>query len=142
MKKILWLDDDESYITEFSKKRNPNEIEVFTVLNVSDAEIKLLENRYDLVIIDPGIPTINEEEEKKYTPEETNKGHETGFVFYLKNKEYLKNSKVFMLAIQMKSSLKNKLMESGIPENHISSKFALRDPYLFWKRIKDIIGDM
>lgn len=137
MKKILWLEDYNLFVSE-SMRKMPKGIEITPVRNVTDGEFKIKKEHYDLLILDPGIPLQNEEEEKKYPPDKTDNGYETGFEFYLRNKEYLEGTKILVLSISRMGKFK-RFKETGIPPKHFATKYTLRDPVLFWEKINKIL---
>jgi CheY-like chemotaxis protein len=141
-KQVLWLDNDVAYITPYKNALEDLGFTVTVVRSVGEAEFRLKNGPYELMILDVMVPTRDQEEEKGYPPTETDYGHKTGLVFYLHKREELKDSstRVFVFTVRLDESVKDEFLAAGLPLSNFATKFALRDVNNFLKKMQAILA--
>jgi len=141
-KKILWLEDNFYSIMSYVEVLSL-EYGVDGRRTITDARLAIEKNRYDLFIMDIMVPTKNEEEERSFPPEITEKGRKTGLIFYRREKERLdrQGTKVLALTVSSDENLRREFLEAGLPEGSFATKYALREIPVFLAKIRDILEE-
>ncbi|MDH3890376.1 MAG: hypothetical protein OEV49_04780 [candidate division Zixibacteria bacterium] len=139
--RILWLDNDASWLTPYVEKLEMAGYEVTTVNRVSQAEEKLCEFTYDLLILDVMIPTKNTEEEKKYPASKTDSGYDTGLVFYrlMKSKLDASGTSVLVLTTRLDKKIADDFTEALLPAGCFSTRLELKDVGVFLAKVEQIM---
>lgn len=139
--KILWLDNDLSYIGIYADEMRDNDFEVTVVKSAAEAEVELIKNAYNLLILDVMIPTFNEKEEVDYPPADTEYGTKTGLYFFKRMKPKLeeKNTAILVTTVRLDQKIREEFVEAGLPVDHFATKFALRDAPEFVKKVRSIL---
>jgi CheY-like chemotaxis protein len=142
-KEVLWLDNDIAYITPYKNALEDIGYTITLVRSVGEAEFRLKSGSYRLVILDVMVPTKDQEEEKGYPPIETDYGHKTGIVFYLRRQNELNKamSKVFVFTVRLDESVKDEFIAAGLPLSNFATKFALRDVTNFLKKVQAVVHE-
>jgi len=140
-KRILWLDNDLSYIGIYAEEMRDNDFEVKEVKSVAEAEAELIASQYDLLILDVMIPTFSDKEEIDYPPTETGFGTKTGLYFLKRMKALLEEKKtaVLVTTVRLDQPIRGEFLEVGLPADHFATKFALRDAPEFVKKVKSML---
>ena len=139
--RILWLDNDPSYLDPFVDALKDEDYSVEVVSAVDDAEQRIKASQYDLLILDVMIPTKGEGEEVRYSPEETDRGAKTGLLFYTQNKDELKgsNTRVFVMTVRLDEKIVRDFVNAGLTRDCFATKYEVRDVSSFLERIKSIL---
>lgn len=139
-KQVLWLDNDVAFIAPYLKELEEEGYKVTSVRTVGEADFRLRNGTYDLLILDVMVPTKGAEEEKDYPPSKTDFGHKTGLVFYLQRKKELEaaRTKVFVFTVRLDESVKDEFIAADLPLTNFATKFALRDVADFLKKIQAV----
>jgi CheY-like chemotaxis protein len=140
-KQVLWLDNDVAYIAPYLSELEDLGYKVTSVRTVGEADFRLRNGAYDLLILDVMVPTKGAEEEQDYPPSKTDFGHKTGLIFYLRKKEELEaaKTKVFVFTVRLDESVKNEFITANLPLTNFATKFALRDVADFNKKIQAVM---
>jgi CheY-like chemotaxis protein len=142
-KDILWLDNDIPYIRPYVNKLRANGYQVHQVGSLSDAEELLDQSKtpFGLIIVDVMVPTRDEAELANYPVKATDYGHKSGLVFYnrMKKKYGSKLPPVAVTTVRIDQDIRDEFIESGLEQEHFLTKFDVRDPADFLKRITAII---
>ena len=140
-KRVLWLDNDLPYMEPYLNVLRDNGYEVDLVATLSDAEYLLRTKKYGLLILDVMIPTVSEEEEKRYHPNLTDRGLKTGLVFYNLNKKLLEESRmhVLVMTIRLDQGIRDEFIGAGLPRDCFATKFALRNMTAFLQTVQSLI---
>ena len=140
-KHILWLDNDPRYIEPFALILADEGYDVEVATTLTRADYLLKSRRYDLLLLDVMIPTMSEEEEKRYSPEQTDTGYKAGLVFYKVNRELLdaNSTHVLVLTVRMDSGILNEFISAGLPPSCFATKYQMTDVGNFLERIRNLI---
>ena len=102
MAKILWMDNDRTFLWPHEARLKGEGHQVIRAYSVSEAETLLRDkDDWNLVIIDV-MMNISKEEEKDYPPSRTDSGHNAGFVFYERNKSRIKKIGATAIVLTMR----------------------------------------
>lgn len=137
-KRILWLDNDSFYIKAYvsALKDRGDVVDVATTVTVAD---RLLNgNRYDLIIVDAMIPTLNEDEERLFPPEETDRGLKMGVSFY-KHVLQKSDTPVLAMTVRLDETIRNEFENAGLPENAFTTKLAVRTVSSFLEKVDSLV---
>lgn len=139
-KQVLWLDNDVAYIAPYRGVLEDIDYQVTSVRTVGEADFRLRNGSYDLLILDVMVPTKGAAEEKDYPPDQTDFGHKTGLVFYLRKRKELEaaGTRVFVFTVRLDESVKNEFLAAGLPLTNFATKFALRDVDDFLKKVQAV----
>ena len=127
-KSVLWLDNDLFFINPYKEKLEETGYCVSVVKKVSDAEKLLRSRRFDLFILDVMIPTLNDAEEVDYPPSDTDNGHKTGLLFYLRLKEHLvtAGTPVLVFSVLIDRQIQTAFVENGLPAENFVPKMDVK----------------
>jgi hypothetical protein len=144
MTKILWLDNDRTFLLPFVALLHNELFDVIRVYNVLEAE-KLLQDgtKWKLIIIDCML-SIGEDEELKYPPSVTDSGHVAGLIFFKRNKEFIRKieAEACVFSIREDKTIINRFIEEGLKKENYLSKVDGADAIVFLKWVKNILGDL
>ncbi len=140
-KRVIWLDNDTDYLSPYIDELKDNDFEIRVSKSVLEAETFIKENKYELLILDVMIPTVNEEEEKFYPVKETQYGHQTGLCFYKRMKKVLDEKKTAVLVntVRLDQQIKDEFQQAGLPKENFATKFALRSTDEFLDKVNSIL---
>jgi CheY-like chemotaxis protein len=142
-KRILWLDNDRTYIKYYVRALGDEGYEVTVKKSVSEIESAINDGgTYALLIMDIMIPSVSEEEEKRYPPEETDRGLKMGLVFYRRMKGALDSAgtKVLAMTARLDESIQNEFAEAGLPGECFTTKVDVAKVPAFLKKVGELIG--
>lgn len=143
-KRILWLDNDLPYIKPNVNALKANDFDVNQVASLSQAEelLEHSERSFDLVIVDVMVPTQDNAELKNYPDLETDYGHKSGLVFYNRIKQNLgsKLPPVLVTTVRLDQGIRDEFVQSGLKPEHFLTKYSVRDPGDFLKKVRCILG--
>lgn len=140
-RRILWLDNDSAntrpYVSALSKRGD----DVQVVTTISQAEDLLVNQNYDLLILDVMIPTRDAKEEKLYPFNETDEGHKTGLVFYKRMRDLLGDRlpPVLVTTVRLDKEILDEFVEGGLHRERFSTKFAIRDVTRFLTKVDSVL---
>ena len=134
---VLWLDNDPLYIKSYVKALEDRGDNVDIATSVTDAENGLKSHKYNLIIIDAMIPTMSEEEEIEYPPEETDRGLKLGVSFYKRVAEKT-NTPVLAMTVRLDETIRNEFKNAGLPEAAFTTKLAVRKIASFLEKIDSL----
>lgn len=141
-KRVLWLDNDPSYINVYVKmlKNQPDPYDVTLVSTLTEAQQHLQTGKYDLLILDVMIPTMSEEEEKIYPPTETIQGLNMGLSFYKRNQKMLADSstKVLVFTARIDKTIKDGFLNAGLSEENLVMKAEVGDVRDFIVKVQEV----
>ncbi|HEV7671126.1 MAG TPA: TIR domain-containing protein [Thermoanaerobaculia bacterium] len=142
--KILWLDNDVTFIASFCQSLRSRGGHVDIAKSPLEADEHLSRQTYHLVIIDIMIPTTSKEEEEVYTPIETQYGSLTGLVFFKRNQAILNRAgtKVIFLTVRASENVRHEIISLGVPADQYITKLDARRVEGFIDKIEDIIGPL
>src|ERR1041385_8846377 len=128
-KRVLWLDNDATYVTVYEEAMEAAGYEVTVRKTVAEAMSEIRQAPFDLLILDVMIPTKSELEELDYPPIETDYGTKTGLVFYrrLAGEPNASRMKILVLTVRLDEAVKIEFMAENLPATNFATKFALRD---------------
>lgn len=139
-RRILWLDNDVAWTKVYRPNLEDSGYEVIVVSNVTDAISRIKDRAFsiDLFILDVMIPTQGEQEEKVFKPELTDKGKQTGVLFYELYKQHLQDRAIPVLIMTAR-------IDESIPEHFKklgfnNQNFFTRNSTGFLKRINEILS--
>ncbi len=140
-RKILWLENDAGWVQDFKDALEQSDCEVTLLTRVSEAEKELSNKQWDLLILDVMIPTKGLDEEIDYPPSETDAGHDTGLLFYRRNREVLRKAGTPVLAftVRMDKEISDAFRQAGLPEDCFATKLELRNVDVFLRRIEALV---
>lgn len=142
-KRILWLDNDLPYIRPYVNTLRASGYEVNEVVSLSEAETILEQSQipFALIIIDVMVPTQDESELENYPVEATDFGHKSGLVFYnrIKSRYGQTMPPVAVTTVRLDQDIRNEFIESGLEEKNFLTKYDVRDPADFIRRVRTII---
>ena len=135
--RILWLDNDPLYIKAYVNALEDRGDKVDIATSVTDAEQSLNNHTYNLIIIDAMIPTLSEEEEREYPPEDTDRGLKLGVFFY---KRIVGITKVPVLAmtVRLDETIRNEFKQAGLPEQAFTTKLSVRKIASFLDKVDSL----
>jgi CheY-like chemotaxis protein len=144
-KNILWLDNDPAQIgghVSFLRDQ-PEPYDIIVAPTITEAEKALADKNYDLLILDAMIPTVSEEEEKAYPPDQTQRGLKTGLAFYIRHQQRLKkvNSKVLVLTARIDPDIKQGFAAAGLAPEHIVEKAEIGKVDDLLEKIEEVLGE-
>ena len=142
-KRILWLENDPIQLEPYIEFIEEEGYEVTIVKSPTQAEDAIKAGRYDLVILDVMVPTLNAEEEMLYPPALTEHGHKTGLLFYRRMKGELNRSgtSVFVMTVRLDQNIRDEFIKAGLSREHFATKFVMRDVSTFLTKIKSLTGE-
>lgn len=143
MAKILWMDNDKVFLWPHVARLEDAKHYVKRAYSVSEAEKLLKEEKgWDLVIIDP-MMNVSEEEEKDYLPSETDGGLKAGVVFFIKNKQVMKDMGVRAVVFTMREDQEiiEDFMKCGMLKEAIKNKMDASDTADFLDWIEETVGE-
>lgn len=134
--RVLWLDNDLANVEPWVETLKDEGFEPDVVETVAEAEKALSTNKYDLLILDVMIPTMNDQEELRYKPEITALGNKTGLLFYKFNKETFEKTgtKVLIMTVRLDKVIMDEFINAGLPKNSYATKYELRKAPVFIKK--------
>lgn len=140
-KKILWVENDREWVAPFAVALGDRGYDVRFERSPLPAEQALEDGHYNLLILDVMVPTLGEGEEQTYPPNETQRGHDTGLVFYRRNRETLekKNIPVLVFTVRMDRAILDAFLDEGLPRKNFATKFELRDTDDFVERAESLM---
>lgn len=141
-KRILWLDNDPAYLEPFIEVLTDESYEVEVVATVADAEKALRAHKYDLLVLDVMIPTVNPDEEKRFDPTLTQLGYKTGLIFYTLNKGLITSSgiKILVMTVRLDKSIMDEFVTAGLSPSCFATKYDLRDTTVFLAKIQSVLN--
>jgi CheY-like chemotaxis protein len=142
VKKILWLDNDKAYTIFGVSFLEEKGYSVTVVETPTEAEQKLKQTTYDLIIIDVMVPTKTAQEEENYRPEETERGYKTGLVFYRKHR-YLfsgNGTRVLVLTVRLDKTIQEEFSKAALPPEWFSTKYELQDVNDLYEKVESILS--
>lgn len=141
-KRVLWLDNDAPYLEPYVEALADSGYDATVVTTLSEAEARIKNNQYSLLILDVMIPTKSEEEELNYPPHETDHGHKAGLFFFKRLKSELEyaGTQVLVLTVRLDQRILDEFVEAGLPPLHFDTKYKLREVNVFLDRINLILG--
>lgn len=137
--RIIWLDDQEPLIRVFVNKLRSEGCRVDVATTVRDAEKNLIEGRYDLLILDVGIPPSREEEDP---PSRAKGGKWMGLYLLEKWRETIgqRGMRVMVRSDFLDdAALYKRFSKAGLPDNCIWPSFEIKDPAAFLEAVKEVI---
>jgi CheY-like chemotaxis protein len=142
-KEIIWLDNDAAFVEPYVQQLNDEGYKVSVVETVTEAEEALGGHRYDLLILDAMIPTKNEEEEKRFPPDETNRGLNMGLAFYRRWRGPLRDSetRVLALTVRIDEAIQREFMNLGLPPEGFTRKTRVKRVQDVSQKVRALIGD-
>ena len=140
-KKILWLDNEPRMIEPFVLILRDEGYEVDVAPTLQRADYLLKTKRYNLLLLDVMIPTLDEEEEMRYSPDRTDFGLKTGLVFYEVNRSLLDaaSTQVLVMTMRMDKDIFEEFVAAGLPETCISTKLEMSEVNTFIEKIESLI---
>lgn len=143
-RKILWLENDLAYHQVFADYLRMKGHDVRLTGRLREAEALLSSGRFDLLILDVMIPTWEPEEEERYPPDETKRGHLTGLLFYryMQENPELKKIPVLVYTIQRDAQLLVAFKQEGLPESCFATKYEYRDPEALLEKVEEMAGSL
>jgi CheY-like chemotaxis protein len=140
-KRILWLDNDLAQLQPFVEALEDENYSVKTVESLTEAETYLQEAKFDLMIIDAMIPTLNSNEEMRYQPTETDLGYKTGLVFYQHNRDILQKAGtgVIVMTVRLDKAIKDEFIKAGLPGDAFATKYEMAEPVKFLNKVRNTI---
>jgi CheY-like chemotaxis protein len=141
--RILWLDNDPAYLEPFVEALAEEGYEVEVVATVAEAEQSLREKRYELLLLDVMIPTINAKEEERFDPVLTKMGNNTGLLFFTLNKELMeqRGMRLLVMTVRLDKPIMDEFVKAGLPRTSFATKYDLRDANVFLARIRGILNE-
>ncbi len=143
MAKILWMDNDRTYLWPHVTRLKASGYEVVRVYCVSEAE-KLLndEDDWDLVIIDP-MMNVGEKEEMDYPPSDTDSGLKAGVIFYKRTKSRIEEigAKAVVFTLRDDQEIIQNFVKLKLPEQNIKYKMDASDTAEFLAWIEGFMGN-
>jgi CheY-like chemotaxis protein len=142
-KRILWLDNDPAYLEPFVEALEDENYSVTVVESLTEAEKSLQQGRFDLMIIDVMIPTLNSMEEMRYRPEETDSGYKTGLIFYKHNREALQKTAthIMVMTVRLDKVIMDEFIEAGLPSSAFATKYEMSEPTNFLDKVRSTLDD-
>lgn len=139
--RVLWLDNDLANLDPWVETLRDEGYETNVVETVAEAEKELKSSKYDLLILDVMIPTMNDQEELRYKPEITALGNKTGLLFYKFNKEVFERTgtKVLIMTVRLDKVIMDEFINAGLPKTSYATKYELRKAPVFIKKIQSIL---
>jgi Response regulator containing a CheY-like receiver domain and a GGDEF domain len=139
--RILWLDNDLTYIMPYVAVLRDEGYAVTAVTTPLEAEAAINNSQFELLIVDAMIPTKTESEENLYNPAETDFGHKTGVVFYQRNQKRLTSAKtkVLVLTVRLDRDVANDFFQAGLPRDCFTTKLALRDVRTLSMKVESVL---
>jgi CheY-like chemotaxis protein len=143
LRQILWLDNDPAYLEPFVEALKEENYSVTVVESLTEAEKSLQQEKFDLMIIDVMIPTLNSREETRYEPEETDLGYKTGLIFYKHNREILRrsNTRIMVMTVRLDKAIMDEFVKAGLPSNAFATKYEMSDPISFLDKVRSTIAN-
>jgi len=140
--RILWFDNDLDFLPPYADALRDEGHRVTAVGTLADADRELAASRYDLLILDVMIPTHSEVEEQQYPPEATNKGTETGLLYYRTWRDRLTKAgtAVLILTVRPDSNIRQMFKDAGAPAAAISTKLDLRNVNDFITKVEQVLN--
>lgn len=142
-KHVLWLDNDYQYLLPYKNTLAGKDYEVELVTTVREAEelLSLDKHKYDLIILDVMIPAQDKEEEIQYPSSETDRGHQTGLVFFRRMKDKFGDAlpPVLVMTVRLDQDIQDEFLKAGLSQEHFSTKFQLRDAGRFLNKVESIL---
>lgn len=138
---VLWLDNDPPQIEPYVVALRRDGIDVRVERTVSGAE-RALEDEPGLVIVDVMVPTKSSEEERLYSPDETDAGFKTGLVFFRRNGERIRSygGKILVMTVRLDEEIYNQFISAGLKADEFATKFSLREVPSFLRRVLPLLG--
>ena len=139
-KKILWLDNDVSYVEPYVEELELEGYATIVVKSVAEAEELIKNNQFALLILDVMIPTTSEEE-KQYPSEMTDFGHKVGLHFYRRMKRFLDaaNTRVVVMTIRIDKDISDEFIQAGLPRDCLFTKISVMKTPEFLGKVKGLI---
>jgi CheY-like chemotaxis protein len=135
---VLWLDNDAGYLQPYVEalKRRDHDVKVVTSLSAADGA--MASGPFDVVLIDVMIPTIHEDEERIYSPEETKAGADSGVVFFRRWREKFREERtaILVLTVRLDKGIRQRFLEEGLLESEFATKLALREVGAFVTKLE------
>ncbi|MEN3330000.1 MAG: Response regulator receiver domain [Acidobacteriota bacterium] len=140
-KRILWLDNDPAYLIPFVASLEDENYSVTVVESLTDAEKSLQQERFDLMIVDVMIPTLNSGEETRYQPDETDLGYKTGLVFYQHNREILQKAgtRMMVMTVRLDKAIRDEFIKAGLPSDAFATKYQMSEPSNFLDKVRNTL---
>lgn len=141
--RILWLDNDPAYLEPFVEALTDDGYEVKVVATIGEAETALQSARYDLLLLDVMIPTVNANEEVRFDPSLTKLGNQTGLVFYRLNKNLIESAgtRILVMTVRLDKSIMDEFISEGLPADRFATKYDLRDSSVFLAKIHSVLAE-
>jgi CheY-like chemotaxis protein len=128
---VLWLDNDLGNIDALGMSLRQSGMDVTFVTKVGVAEELVRRERYDLVLVDVMIPVTDDEFESGYAADQTEDSLCTGFVFFVRNRQYLAQSVVVVLTVRIDGGIREKFVAAGLPLENFLTRYEVRDTRRF-----------
>jgi DNA-binding response OmpR family regulator len=141
-KRVLWLDNDSSWIHPYVAELIRAGYETRVVTSVSAAESALTHEDYDLLILDVMIPTQTDAEEEVYTAEATVGGTRTGILFFGRMRDRLEesNTVVWVVTIRLEEAIRAEFIAMGLPPECFSTRLAIRERSIFIEKVRAVLN--
>ena len=138
--KVLWLDNDRSYLMPFVEELEDQGFSVIVAETAIEAEGRLKGEAFDYVIVDVMVPTKTVDEEVIYPKEETKRGYNTGVVFWRRvGKKIIEQGVgVLIMTQRLDQSIRDELTSAGVPGQNFARKFQLSDPATLVERLNSL----
>jgi CheY-like chemotaxis protein len=139
--KILWLDNDRGLSGPYVDFLRESGYEVQPFETAAEAEEALSREHYDLILLDVMIPTLSDEEERAYPPDETQLGYRTGLIFWKRNKSKLaeRGVPVLVFTVRLDEGIKEEFKAAGLPDASFANKMEIGEPAPFLSKIRSLI---
>jgi len=140
-KRIIWIDNDRANVRAYVTGLQEAGYAVEVVTSVSKAEEVLRTQQFHLLILDVMIPTMSEQEEANYPPDETDNGHSTGLLFYKRMGDALTKAGtvVMALTVRIDKHVRRAFEESGLPPSHFVTKMEIRAWPDFLRKVEELL---
>ena len=138
--RILWIDNDIPFLRPYVNALLKRGDQVNVLASLAEAENLLMENTFDLVIIDVMVPTQTEEEKRNYPSDRSDYGHKTGLIFYNRIRHNLgeKLPAVAVMTVRLDQDIKDEFVQNGLKPENFLTKYSVRDITRFLKKIDSI----
>ena len=142
-KDILFIDNDPAASQPYVAELKDSGYQVTVISTLSEAELAVNYRKYDLLVLDAMMPTMSDEEDKIYHPNNNDYQRKEGVIFYRRTKEHLLKSgtPVLVLTVRLDNEIREAFLKEGLPRQNYSTKLALREPAVFINKVKKILGD-
>jgi CheY-like chemotaxis protein len=141
MASILWVDNDKFFLDPFCIALRARHHTVTLAPTLTQMEQCLEEHKYDALILDAMIPTINDFEERLYPPNDTDSGNKTGLAVYRRWRNHLlaSGTVVFVWTVLLDVQLRDQFIAAGLPDGCYGNKYTYGLPEKLVPKIESLI---